>query len=324
MAYPVGSILLNSKGTAFLVETNNTVRQFPDAGTLAALTLEIGSTGAPTTTDATLAAMTSGAAFASVAAYATANPRIVAAVQRIVRALIPSTGLSNLAGGMMTIVESSAALFSDAIANPGNWAAPIQGGSKTNPLPSTFSAAAAQAITKLLNTLLNQLINSALSDDQTTAVQNTVNDVADDVDDTDDGDDIPTKDEGDKETVKEAGDKEGGEKETGTKDAGDKEPGDKEPGDKEPGDKEPGDKEPGDKEPGEKEPGEKEPGEKEPGEKEPGDKDGDENGDDGGGDGAEDVARKKKKKTARTKSKQALHADPASPSRDGTWDKFTV
>lgn len=320
MTIAAGTIVTNMSGNVYLVETASK-RGFPDAATLGALTLGVGATGAPTLTDATLDAIPDGPAFASVAAYVAANPRVTAMVQRIVRALIPKTGIKDLSGGMMTLAEASAALFADAIANPGNWAAPVQGGSRTTPLPAGFGQAATQAITNVLNKLLNQLINQALSAAQESDVGDSIDEVAQQVDDSGDGDPIPAKDDGDKEDVKEDGDKEAGDKD-GTKDDSDKEPGEKELGEKEPGDKEPGDKEPGDKEPGDKEPGEKEPGEKEPGEKD--EKDGKED-DDGGGDGGDggeddDLAERGGKRAPPSGPKQKLRAAVAG----GEWDKFSA
>jgi hypothetical protein len=244
MALPVGTIVKNSAGVCFLIETSSK-RQFPDAGTLAALTIGI-TIAPPTVTDAALAAVASGAPFPSVAAYAAANLRIAATIRRIVSAMEP-TGLANLAGGLMTIAEAAAALYADAIANPAGWAAPIVGASKKQPLPATFSTAATQIIVKLLNGVLNKLLNSALSDTQSSSVGQSVDDTATDASGADDPTDPLPKDTGEKEDPKEAGDKEAGEKEAGEKEAGDKDAGDKDAGDKDAGDKDAGDKDAGDK-----------------------------------------------------------------------------
>jgi hypothetical protein len=250
MSLLVGSIVKSKHGVVFLVETSTT-RQFPDGGTLTALTLGIGDTRAPTVTDAMLAVVPSGAPFASVAAYAAAHPKIVADVQRIVRALIPTMGLRDLNGGMMTIAESSENLFDFAIANPGNWANQLRGRSKTKPLSNAHEAAGPQPIIELLDSLLQKLTNSALSADQTAAIGDSVNDVANDVSGPNDDDDMPTKDNGDKDDVKDVSERKNGEKKASAKDPGSRVQGEKEEDEKDYG--EPGNKNENEKHVGEKE-----------------------------------------------------------------------
>jgi hypothetical protein len=302
MAVPAGTIVKNSAGAYFLIETSSK-RQLPDQGTLTALTLGI-PLNAATVTDAALAAITTGPAFTSIAAYVTANPRVQTTVQRIVMGMAP-TGLQNLAGGMMTIVEAAAALYADAIANPAGWAAPIVGASKKAPLPSTFAGTATQVVVKLLNNLLNKLLNSALSDTQTSGVGESVGGAANDADSTDDPSDPLPKDSGEKEDPKEDGDKEQGEKEAGEKDDGEKDSGEKEAGDKD-GEKDAGDKDQKDDKEQEKDDKDDE-------------KDPNEDGGDDGGDFDEAVKTPGKKASA----SGAPAAKAGSPARSG-WDGFSA
>ena len=310
MALPVGAIVKNTQGTFFIVGSGNTKRQFPDSGTLTALTLGFGAANAPVVADSILNALTTGATFPSLDAFVAANPRIKGLVWRAVRAIIPATGVKNLPGGLAAVVEAAANLFNDAIANPAAWANTIINAGRTNPIPPAASKAIAVAINALIAAALKQFGGVGLSQTQEDGLDTSVSDEAatfsDDKDDKDD-----TKEAGDKEDLKEAG-----EKDT------EKEPGEKEPGEKEPGEKEPGEKEPGEKEPGEKEPGEKEPGEKEPGEKEAGEKD-EKDGEEDGGGFQEDVAIREKA-PARSSAVPTRKVREQARSPRTEWDSFAT
>ena len=213
MSLPTGAIVKNPEGIFFIIE-GNSKKQFPDVGTLSALTAGQGTAIAQNATDAILNAIPSGTPFPSVAAFVTANPRIATTVKNVLLSMTTKSGLKNLPGGWAAIVESALAMFNDAEKNPSSWGNTINHASKANPITEAENKVISTAINSLINTALKQLGGDGIKQNQSDAVDSTID--ADTAAYSDDNED-PSKDPSEKESIKEAGEKETGEKEAGDK-----------------------------------------------------------------------------------------------------------